>query len=211
MMCPMDAERHGERLMGVMVYSRLGDVLRARNLTVDDLQRQIAERFELAVDTRTLDRLARDERVRRPDLEIAAAAAGVLDVGLDDVFAIDAAPVGDEGAVGIHHSDDEDGALDPEQSRRLSELFDLQDYGRLTEAERAELDALVAAWGRAVNERGIRDLAARRGIPVEQMQAEVLGEVDHALAWWREVQDDPARLEAAIHEAKEQQQARIVG
>jgi len=45
--------------MSVMVYSRLGDVLRTRNLTVGDLQRQIAARFDFAVDARTLDRLAR--------------------------------------------------------------------------------------------------------------------------------------------------------
>jgi len=197
--------------MGVMVYSRLGDVLRARNMSVDDLRRQIEARLDLVVDARTLDRMTRDERVRRPDMEIAAAAAAVLDVGLDGIFLVDTVPTGGEDTAGIHSSDDEDDALDPEQSRRLSELFDLQDYGRLTEAERAELDALVAAWGRAVNERGIRELAARRGVPVEQMQAEVLGDVDRALVWWREVQNDPARLEAVIHEAKERQQARIVG
>jgi hypothetical protein len=49
--------------MGVVVYSRLGDVLRARNLSVDDLQRHIAAHFDLATDTRTLDRLTRGERV----------------------------------------------------------------------------------------------------------------------------------------------------
>ncbi len=87
----------------------------------------------------------------------------------------------------------------------------LQDYGRLTNDEQAELDVLVGAWGHAVNERGIHDLAARRGVPVEQMQAEVLGDVDRALAWWREVQNNPARLEAVIHEAKERQQTRVVG
>ncbi len=67
--------------MGVLVYSQLGDALRTRNLTVDDLQGQIAACFDLAVRTRTLDRLARDERVRRPNIEIVAAAA-VLGVGL---------------------------------------------------------------------------------------------------------------------------------
>lgn len=198
--------------MGVMVYSRLGDLLRARHLTVDDLQRQLAARFGLAVDARTLDRLARDERVRRPDVEIVAAAAAVLDARLDDLFAITALPMDDEGAVGTDTSAGEEGnVLSSEQSRRLSELFDRQDDGRLTAAERAELDTLVDAWGRAVNERGIRELAARRGLPIEQMRAEVLADVDRALAWWREVQDDPARLEAVIHDAKERRQARIVG
>jgi len=196
--------------MSVMVYSRLGDVLRTRNLTVGDLQRQIAARFDFAVDARTLDRLARDERVRRPDMEIAAAAAA-LDARLDDIFAIDALPRGDEDATGADKPHEADDVLSPVQSRRLSELFDLQDDGRLTATERIELDALVAAWGRAVNEQGIRDLAARRGVPVEEMRAEVLADVDHALVWWRAVQDDPARLETVVNEAREQQQTRIVG
>lgn len=198
--------------MGVMVYSRLGDLLRARSLTVDDLQSQIAARFGLAVDTRTLERMTRDERVRRPDVEIAAAAAEVLDVGLDDIFLVEAMPVVDEAAIGTDAAGDEDGGdvLAPEQSRRLSELFDLQDHRRLSKDERAELDALVAAWGRAVNERGIHELAARRGVPIEEMQAQVLADVDRALAWWREVQADPARLEALMSEAQERQQARTV-
>jgi len=84
----------GGRSMGVMVYSRLGDALRALNLTADDLQSRIAARFDLAVSTRTLDRLARDERVRRPNIEIVAA---VLGVRLDDVLRVDATPLGDAG------------------------------------------------------------------------------------------------------------------
>jgi transcriptional regulator with XRE-family HTH domain len=203
-------DKEGGR-MSVMVYSRLGDVLRTRNLTVGDLQRQIAARFDFTVDARTLDRLARDERVRRPDMEIAAAAAAALDARLDDIFAIDALPRGDEDATGADNPREADDVLSPVQSRRLSELFDLQDDGRLTATERIELDALVAAWGQAVNERGIRDLAARRGVPVEEMRAEVLADVDHALVWWRAVQDDPARLETVVNEAREQQQTRIVG
>ena len=152
----------------------------------------------------------RDERVRRPDMEIAAAAAA-LDARLDDIFAIDALPRGDEDVTGADKPHEADDVLSPVQSRRLSELFDLQDDGRLTATERIELYALVAAWGQAVNEQGIRDLAARRGVPVEEMRAEVLADVDHALVWWRAVQDDPARLETVVNEAREQQRTRIVG
>ena len=178
--------------MGVTVYSRLGELLRARNLTVADLQDRIAARFGLAVDARTLDRLARSDRVRRPDLEVAAAVASVLDIGLDDIFAVDAVPLGAEDTTDSYDPAEGDDMLDPEQSRRLSELFDLRDRRPLTEEEQVELNALVAAWGRAVNERGIHELAARRGVPVEQMRAEVLADVERALAWWREVQVDPA-------------------
>jgi hypothetical protein len=87
---------------------------------------------------------------------------------------------------------DGDDILVPEQSRRLSELFDLQDRRHLTEEEQVELNALVAAWGRAVNERGIHELAARRAVSVEQMRAEVLADVERALAWWQEAQANQA-------------------
>jgi len=84
----------GESSMSVMVYSRLGDLLRTRNLTVGDLQHQIAARFGWTVDARTLNRLARAERVRGPNIEIVAA---VLGVRLDDVLRVDAIPLGDAG------------------------------------------------------------------------------------------------------------------
>lgn len=148
--------------MSVTVYSRLDNVLRARNLTVDDLRRQIATRFNLAVDVRTRDQMARDERVRRPDLEVAAAAAAA---GLDDVFLVDTLPIDDTGAVGASESNEEDDVLAPEESRRLSELFDLRGQRPLTNDECAELDALVGAWGRAVSEREFAEVARRRGVP----------------------------------------------
>ncbi len=103
--------------MSVIVYSRLGDLLRARRLTVDDLQGQIAARFDLVVDARTLNRLARDERVRRPDMEIAAAAAAVLDARLDDIFAVAALPMVEDSLTELDEVSEED-VLPPEQSRR---------------------------------------------------------------------------------------------
>jgi len=120
--------------MGVMVYSRLGDLLRARHLTVDDLQRQIATRFGLAVDTRTLDRMTRADRVRRPDLELAAAAAEALDVSLNDVFAVETAPAND-GSSSTDDLVDEEAILDPAQNRRLRMLFDLQEQRPLRDRQ----------------------------------------------------------------------------
>jgi transcriptional regulator with XRE-family HTH domain len=131
--------------MSVMVYSRLGDLLRARNLTVSDLQRQIAARFGLTVDTRMLERLARAERVRRPDLEVAAAAAAVLDASLNDVFAVEAVPVVDGDATAASNAEVD--ILDPDQSRRLQALFDLRERRPLTLDEQAEMRALVAEYG----------------------------------------------------------------
>ena len=101
-----------------------------------NLQRQIAARFGRTVDARTLDRLARAERVRRPDLELAATAAGALDVSLNDVLSVETGPADDLG--------DEEDILDPAQSRRLQKLFDLQDRRSLNADEQAEMRALAA-------------------------------------------------------------------
>jgi len=195
--------------MGVMVYSRLGDALRNQGLTVSELQRQIALRFGLTVDVRTLNRLSQDDRVRRPNLEVAAAAAAVLGVGLDDIFVMRITHADTDG-VGMERAGDED-VLDPDQSRRLGDLLEAQDWRSLTSDERAELRALVAAWGRHANEQALRDIAARREQPIEQVRADVAADLDRALAWWDDVQADPARLEALVEEAREGQRARSVG
>ncbi len=195
--------------MGVMVYSRLGDALRNQGLTVSELQRQITLRFGLTVDVRTLDRLSQDDRVRRPNLEVAAAAAAVLGVGLDDIFVMRITHADTDG-VGMERAGDED-VLDPDQSRRLGDLLEAQDWRSLTSDERAELRALVAAWGRHANEQALRDIAARREQPIEQVRADVAADLDRALAWWDDVQADPARLEALVEEAREGQRARSVG
>ncbi len=102
----------------------------------------------------------------------------------------------------------EDDALAPAQSRRLSDLFDLRGQRPLTNDERAELDALVGAWGRAVSEREFAEVARRWGVPVEQVRAESLVETERVLAWWKEVEADPARREEVVRDARERQRAR---
>jgi len=206
------------RAMGVMVYSRLGDLLRVRNLTVRDLQQKIVARFGLALDTRSLDRLARDERVRRPNMELVVAAAAVLDVGLDDVFdsetvpEIDGSVVNREGPGGVpDNSEEQQDVLAPAQRQRLEALFALQDQRLLTEDERIERDALVRTYGHALNEQGLHELARRSGVPVAHVRAEVMAETDRVLVWLQDVQADPVRLAEVVAEAKEQQRIRGIG
>jgi hypothetical protein len=196
--------------MSVMVYSRLGDLLRVRQLTVQDLQRQIAARFGQAVDRRALDRLARAERVRRPDLEVAAAAATVLEVGLNDIFSVETAPAALAESNGSADPQAQE-VLPPEQSRRLDRLFDLRDRRPLTEGEQAELRSLVAAYGRKLHEQGLRALAEQRHRPLEQVRAEVAADLEQAQTWWEAVQADPARLEALVREAWERQRTPAAG
>jgi transcriptional regulator with XRE-family HTH domain len=192
--------------MGVAVYSRLAELLEARNMTVRDLHREIVARFGRSFDSRALDRLTREARVRRPDMELAAAAAAVLGVTLGDLFAMDATagPANDEAGAMPEQEND---LLGSEQSQRLSGLFDLQDRRALSPAEQTELEQLVAAWAHAVSERGIQEVAQRRGEPPEQVRAGVLADVERAQAWWQEVQADPVRLRQAVREARALQKA----
>jgi hypothetical protein len=126
--------------MSVVVYPRLGALLRGQGLTVADLRRQIESRIGLAVDPKTLYRLARNAAVRRADLEVAGAAAAVLGVGLGDLFEVHASPAGG----GPSGGEDRDART----SRRLAELFSREAARRLSCAERAELERLLAAYGR---------------------------------------------------------------
>ena len=200
--------------MSVIVYSRLGELLRVKDLSVDELRNRIARRFGLAVDTRTLNRWMRGERVQRPDLELAGAAAAVLEVGLDDVFAVEAIPVDEEahdGGPTDAIAEEHDDILDPEQSHRLREIYTLQGRRLLTTAEWAEMDTLVSEFGRRVYQRGVRVIAERDGRPVEQVETDLAAERDRVSAWYQEIQSDPERLEAAIQQARARQRARAIG
>jgi len=202
-------------MMSVMVYSRLGALLREQNLTVRDLPLQIAQRFGVAVGVRALGRLARADRIRRADLEVAAAAQ-TLGVSLNEVFAVETAsgPTTLNDAVDadgddmdeLLDDDDEDDVLDPAQSRRLQQLFDLRDHRSLSDDELAEQNALIAEWSHRINERTLRSIAAKRGQSLEQTRVEVAADFEHIVAWRRELEADPARLKALVQEAWEQQQ-----
>jgi len=87
----------------------------------------------------------------------------------------------------------------------MQRLFDLGDRRTLTDEEQAKLRALVAAWGRRVREQGVRGIAAERGLPVDQVRADLDADLERAVAWWAEIQADPAQLDALVEEARERQ------
>ena len=156
--------------MSVSVYPRLGEWLRAQNLTVAELERRIEQRFGLSVDPKTLYRLTAPEAVQRADLEVAGAAAAVLGVGLADLFTVQAVPV--------DQADVEDLPASPEISRRIASLFAQQARGELSRQEQAELERLVTGYGRQLHERRVRQVAHARGISMDQAAEQV----EHALA-----------------------------
>lgn len=169
--------------MAVAVYPRLGQLLRERNLTVAELGRQIEARFGLAVDRKTLYRLASPDPVHRADLEIAGAAAAILGVDLGAVFDVQATPA--DGNAGASSAE-----LTPEEQARLAELLDRQDRRQLTRAEGTELKRLIAANGRWMREYYLQDIARQRGISVAQAQAQVETEFKRAIEEWRELNAD---------------------
>ena len=184
--------------MGVTVYPRLASLLAARHLSVSALEREIERRFGLAVDVKTLYRLTQAAPVQRADLAIAGAAAAVLGVGLDDLFRVEATPVGPTTTAADAHD------LAPAQAARLAELFDLQARRLLTEAERAEVDALVAEYGCRQHERHIGAYAERHRVTLDEARQAVVTELREADDWWRTLEADPERRRAFIRRVKRQ-------
>lgn len=189
--------------MSVAVYPRLSELLRQRNLTVAELSRQIARRFGLTVDPKTLYRLTDAAPIQRADLAIAGAVASILDVGLDDLFEVQAVPVA---AVPIAS---EINALDPWQSHRLSELFDRQAHGILSPTEAVELEALVATYGRQLHEQRLRELAAQRGISLEEARRAADEGFDRAREWWQTFEASPERRQAVVARVTKQERRSI--
>lgn len=98
--------------------------------------------------------------------------------------------------------------LDPEQSRRLQALYDAQGDRSLSEKERLELGELVAAYGHQLHERQLRELARKRGVPLQQVREDVETQFNAALDWWQNIQADPERLNRLVEQAKQQQAAK---
>jgi len=194
--------------MSVAVYSRLGDLLRARGLDVEDLRRRIVADTGLEVNARALTTLVGDKRVMRPDIEIAGATAATLGVPLDDIFDVRVVPDAVE-ANGEGNGTDagEWDPLGPERSRRLDDLRALRDERDLDDEESAELRALLDASNRAVIERGIQEIAQAQGIPADRVRAEIMADVERSSALWAALKADPARMAEEVRAAKERRRA----
>jgi len=152
----------------------------------------------LTVDAKTLYRLAHRQPIQRADMEVAGAAAAILGIGLDDLFEVQAVPIEEP-------EDGPDTALLPEQSRRLSELFDAQSRRGLTSDERQEIETLVADYGRRLHESRLQEIARKRGVTVEKARRQVADELDEATEWWRAINADPRRrrqLEQAARQSR---------
>jgi hypothetical protein len=178
--------------MSVAVYSRLGELLKARNLTVAELGDRITSRYGLVVDAESLRAWVRDAPVQQADLELAGAAAAVLDLSLADLFDVNAIPDLPEEESLLGEADDE----------RLSELLELQQSRELSDDEATELKALVAEWSRQVRDRWLKVRATIQGISVEQARRELEANVAEASRWWQEFQANPQLRRSVVSKLK---------
>lgn len=177
--------------MSVSIYSQLDRLLRERQLTISELEREIEQRYGLVVAAGALDHLAHADPVERADLKLAAATAAILGVGLADLFEVEVVPVDPappEGEAYLH----------PRQRARFAELLDIQSRRELTTAERAELDRLLDEYGAQVEERHDSAYACQRDISIEQARREAEAEVARVAALWANIDASPRLRQAYL-------------
>lgn len=192
--------------MSLAVYSRVGSMLQAAGVDLEELRDRIAARYGLDIDNRALAALAQDGRVQRPDIEILEAVALALEVRVDDL--LDVRDVEIAGAETI--PSDDDILLDSEREARLRELTALRDWGDrpLTEAETGELETLIAAMGRALVERHIHAAARHPGVPVEVARERIIAQAKDAADYYAALEADPDLMAAEVEAAKARRRTR---
>jgi DNA-binding Xre family transcriptional regulator len=118
-------------------YSRLGQILADRALTVAELERQLRARGA-RFDRKTLYRLAGADPVGRADISLIHEICDLLEIGLDDFFRFaPSLPSGEP---------DEYWQIPDDRIRRVNELGEKNNLGTISRAERRELADLVAAY-----------------------------------------------------------------
>ena len=156
--------------MSVSVIPRLRQLLEQRGLTIAELERRIEQEYGERVDPKGLYRLASDAPMQRADLRIAGAAASVLEVGLGDLFTIEATRLG--------RAQPQAAYLSPDQARRLAQLLDRQARGRLSRDEHHEMDELVEQYGQRLHDARVREYARQRGLSLDQARGELQRDLD---------------------------------
>jgi hypothetical protein len=181
--------------MSVAVYPLLGALLRDRNMTITDLEREVARQYGITAERGTLERLMQPVPIHRADMDVAGAVAKALNVGLDDLFDVRAVRDGQ----GVESTD----YLSPSDTQALTRLFTRQDEGLITDDEQQRLDALVAKQAQLVTEQWLRQIAAAQHRTLEDVSAEIDADVQRAHKEWLAFQNDPDKQAEAMERAKE--------
>lgn len=188
--------------MPVAAFGRLDQLLNERNLTIADVRQQIEALYGIVDDKGILEQLASSEGLVKTDLTVVCAVAGLLGVSLDDLFHVIAIPVS------MLPRSTEPDFLTEEEGRRLTELFDRQDAGVLTDAEQRELEELVYdKYGQRSIEHSQRKEAKRRGVSLEQVQREDDERIAEAMKHREWLHEDPRRIQELAERVRKQNAA----
>lgn len=187
--------------MALAVYSRVGSMLQAAGMDLDEVRVLVAARYGVTLDRAALVALTQDGRVQRPDIEVLEAVAMILRVPVDDLLQVRAL-----GPAAVS----DDVLLDLRRDTRLRELVALRDQGDrpLTEEEVRDLEMLLAQAGRALVERDLALTAERLSLPLEVVRDRITTHTAEATRFWAELGADPARMAAEVEEARARRQAR---
>ena len=131
-------------------YSMLGSILARQNLSVLSLQRKLSE-AGIAVNIKSLYRLANDSPLQKLDLPITAAICKACSVALSDLITFE------KPKAQLHQ-------LDGKSQARLDALMTKNNEGLLTAAERKEFDALADRAHKMSMENARTLLAERRRV-----------------------------------------------
>jgi len=187
--------------MELAVYSRVGSMLQAAGMDLDEVRVLVAARYGVTLDRAALVALTQDGRVQRPDIEVLEAVAMILQVPVDDLLQVRAL-----GPAAVT----DDILLDSRRDARLRELTALRDQGdrSLTEEEARDLEMLLGQAGRALVERDLALTAERLSLPLEVVRDRIATHTAEATRFWAELGADPARMAAEVEEARARRQAR---
>jgi hypothetical protein len=122
--------------VAIAVRGRLDDLLKERGLHVDDLKRELAERYGLHPENAVLESVAWPGPPQVINVAVAAAVAMVLGVEMGELFAVETAP---EQTL----SPEEERYLNDEKVQRIWDLLDMQLARDLTASEQRELEVLT--------------------------------------------------------------------
>lgn len=155
----------GQGTMSIDISPQLGSILARRQMTEDDLARQIRERFDLGADASMIARLARQDTLQNANVELAVAAARILGVSLDDLFRTADSPSPMEVFSGQLHGHS------PEV---IAALLDDQTYDDESPEGGDCVDSLLAEYGRTIYDRHLRDYADEHGMTIERAREVVM-------------------------------------
>ncbi len=188
--------------MAIAVYSRVGRMLDERAISLTDLREELAARYDLHVDARSLDELVRRDPLRRPDIALLEAIAAILRMSVDDLLDVRYLVIVPAGAQVRREAAGTQDVLEETGEEATGEL----DRGTMPGAARSIVDDDILLGGE--RDRWLRDLMERRDwgdAPLTDAEREELDTLSRAIARAiidRDIRDLARRRNISVDQAR---------